>query len=442
MKTHRLETMRRGACPSLSAPMQTGDGFLSRIALTEPVTPKAIVNICEAALRHGSGMIDISARGNLQARGLTVESAALFEADIRAQNLPLRNGIAIDTGPLAGIDKAETADPRPLANALRAEVERLDLSLRLAPKTAVIIDGGGHLPLSDLLADVRLKATSTGWLLFTGGVEQAEAAHALLTATEAVSAALVLLCAMAERGRRFRGRDFTDTEVESLLGSPPALPRIVCASPRKPFDIFPLKDGRIACGLGPAFGQIHAERLINLMVQVAAAGCTAVRSAPGHALLLIAPETATRPLYAIGAAMNLIHSNDDRRSSIAVCPGFPGCASAHVETHALAKTAVESLHDLLDGSLTLHISGCAKGCAHPEPATLTLTGEADRLHFIFDDKPSAPPTATLAIGRAPEALRTLSALTRSQRLAGETAVQCLRRIGPAALGTALLQESP
>ena len=442
MTTHLLEAMRRGACPSLSAPMQTGDGFLSRIALTGPVAPQAIIAIGQAALRHGSGMIDISARGNLQARGLTVESAGLFEADIRALDLPLRNGIAIDTGPLAGLDPTEAADPRPLADTIRAGVERLGLSQSLAPKTAVIVDGGGVLTMSDLLADVRLKATTAGWLLFTGGVEQPDAAHALLSPDEAKTATLALLSAMAERGRRFRGRDFSGSDVKALIGSVRPPGQVADAEPRKPFGIFPLKDGRIARGLGPAFGQIHAERLIDLMSRAADTGCTAVRPAPGHTLLLIAPETAVAPLGVLATAMDLIHRCDDPRSAIAVCPGSPGCASAHIGTHALAQAAVENLPEFLDGSLTLHISGCAKGCAHPETAALTLTGAPNRLHFTFDGKPSTSPDATLALEKAPEALRKLSALIRSQRLTGEPTVQCLRRIGPAALRAALLQESP
>ncbi|UIY31283.1 hypothetical protein LZK73_00120 [Neorhizobium galegae] len=31
--------MRRGACPALSAPMQTGDGLLARVALIDVITP-------------------------------------------------------------------------------------------------------------------------------------------------------------------------------------------------------------------------------------------------------------------------------------------------------------------------------------------------------------------------------------------------------------------
>ena len=446
MSTALLDSMRRGACPSLSAPMLTGDGYLSRIALTSPVSPQDIINICQATLRHGSGMIDISARGNLQARGLSADSVAFFEADIRALDLPLRNGIAIDTGPLAGFDATEIADPRPLAEAIRVGAERLALADDLAPKTAVVVDGGGCLTLSELLADVRLKAYGTGWLLFTGGPEQPGAAHGLLSEDKAVTATLVLLSAMAARGRRFRGRDFTRDEVKTLTGLDSIVPDvglpISVERPQKPFGTFSQKGGRIACGLGPAFGQIRAERLITLMRLAADAGCDKVRPVPDHALLLFAPEAASAALSRVGAGMDLICRDDDPRGSIAVCPGQPGCTSAHFETHTLAQAAAENLPALLDGSATLHISGCAKGCAHPEPADITLSGTPGRLHLTFGGKPSDPPTVSLAIERAPEALRMLSALTQSRREASESASHCLRRIGPAALRAALLQENP
>ena len=66
---------RRGACPALSAPMQTGDGLLSRISLGEPIRPAELATICRLCEAHGNGVINISARGNLQVRGLTTETA-------------------------------------------------------------------------------------------------------------------------------------------------------------------------------------------------------------------------------------------------------------------------------------------------------------------------------------------------------------------------------
>ena len=60
------------------------------------------------------------------------------------------------TGPLAGLDAAELADPRPLARAIRSRVAARGLAARLHPKVSVMVDGGGALPLDGVAADVRL----------------------------------------------------------------------------------------------------------------------------------------------------------------------------------------------------------------------------------------------------------------------------------------------
>ncbi|MGB3388446.1 MAG: precorrin-3B synthase, partial [Pseudaminobacter sp.] len=47
---------RRGACPSISRPMQTGDGLLVRLNLVaRSLSPKALIGLCESALRPGNG---------------------------------------------------------------------------------------------------------------------------------------------------------------------------------------------------------------------------------------------------------------------------------------------------------------------------------------------------------------------------------------------------
>lgn len=407
-----LETMRRGACPSLSVPMQTGDGYLSRIALTGPVAPEAIISLCNAALRLGNGLIDISARGNLQARGLSAETARLFEAEVRTLDLPLRSGLAVDTGPLAGLDPQEVTDPRPLAEAIRMRADYLRLLDRLAPKTAVIVDGGGSLSLARLLADIRLKATQGGWLLSTGGTETPEKAQGLLPWDEAPDAALALLSAMAERGPRFRGRDFTASEVRELTGIKAAPHQGGVVLETSPFGRFALNNGKAALGCGPAFGQMRADDLAALMAAVIEAGCEAVRPAPGHALMLMAEETALPKLRDIVAGANLMQSGDDPRASIAACPGQPGCASAHFDTHALAR-AVAALPGWQGGALRLHISGCAKGCAHPEPAPVTLSGTPDGLQLIIDGKASDLSNTISSNLSMPDMLSRISALAIS-----------------------------
>ena len=65
----------RHACPALSAPMETGDGLLVRFLPTAPVPVDALIGLCDAARAHGNGVIEITARGSVQVRGLSPRSA-------------------------------------------------------------------------------------------------------------------------------------------------------------------------------------------------------------------------------------------------------------------------------------------------------------------------------------------------------------------------------
>jgi len=70
----------------------------------------------------------------------------------------------------------------------------------------------------------------------------------------------------------------------------------------------------------------------------------------------------------------LIVRGDDTRRYVVACAGAPACGSALSAARQWAPQIAEAAKALLDGSMTIHVSGCAKGCAHPEAAALTLVG--------------------------------------------------------------------
>lgn len=61
----------------------------------------------------------------------------------------------------------------------------------------------------------------------------------------------------------------------------------------------------------------------------------------------------------------------DPRLRVFACTGAPGCGQAAAPTRALALALAEHVPP----GARLHVSGCAKGCAHPQPATLTLRAQ-------------------------------------------------------------------
>src|ERR1700680_3188381 len=91
---------QRGACRRLSAPMQPGEGLLVRLLPEEPIAPAAFARLCAAAQRHGNGLIEISARGSLQVRGLTALSAPRFAADASVRAIAGSAPVALLTDPL------------------------------------------------------------------------------------------------------------------------------------------------------------------------------------------------------------------------------------------------------------------------------------------------------------------------------------------------------
>src|SRR5262249_33103014 len=88
----------RGICPGLSVPMPTGDGLLVRLRPTAPIPSDAMVGFCEGARRHGNGIIEISARGSLQVRGLTPHTAPLFASAVAELGIATHEGVPVIAG--------------------------------------------------------------------------------------------------------------------------------------------------------------------------------------------------------------------------------------------------------------------------------------------------------------------------------------------------------
>jgi hypothetical protein len=152
-------TLRRGACPGLSAPMQTGDGLLARLVPLDGLSPDAFSGFCAAARRDGNGTIEVTARGSLQVRGLTPETAPQFATTIAALDIPASDGVPVTADPLGASDPEATIDSAALAARLREAIATA--SLTLGPKVSVTLDSGGHLHLDALPADIRLRAIAT-----------------------------------------------------------------------------------------------------------------------------------------------------------------------------------------------------------------------------------------------------------------------------------------
>ncbi|PBC24655.1 MULTISPECIES: precorrin-3B synthase [unclassified Mesorhizobium] len=441
---------RRGACPALSAPMQTGDGLLVRLnpvaggPSSEGLSPKLLIGLADSALRHGNGVMEVTARGSLQIRGLTEDSATLLAAEVDALGIAVRTGVPVETGPLAGIDPQEIADPQPLAERVRAAIEDAGLTPRLGPKVSVVVDGGGQLTLDAVTADARLKAVRNGaevrWQVSVAGDGQNAKLLATVSDDAARDIAVAVLRMVAEKGREAHARDLSERQLVSLadwlclpsLREAPSsvLPDI--SPSRKPIGRFPLAGDTFSLGIALPYGSMPADKIIVLTQSAVTLGTTEIRLAPGRAMLFLGQPSDTDPsLQATAASLGFVTSPADPRTRIAACPGTPACASGRIATRDIAETIAAENADILD--FTMHVSGCAKGCAHPGPAALTIVGGENGAGLVVNATAKALPAGYRPGYDAPRGIGRVAAVIRSARFQGETAAACLTRLGPAAI---------
>lgn len=429
---------RRGACPSLREPMQTGDGLLVRLRpVGGVISPSQLGAIAELAARFGNGQIEITARGNVQVRGLRAEGVAEFARAVEAV-VAIETGLVIETSALAGLDPREIADPRPLAEAIRGAVAGGALEAALGPKVTVVVDGGGTAGCGELSADIRLTAVGAAaaptWALEVGGN-----AIGLLGAEDAAGAAWAVLSLIAELGPGGRGRDLDAGAMRQALA-----PLIVAqAQPLPPAppaqDRIELTDGRVGVAVGLAFGAASAAALTGLVEAAQVAGIVEFHLAPQHRLIAIcATEADAGQFQQTTGAMGFIAATADPRRAISACIGSEGCASGAIAARRVAEGLAQAEPGFFDGSFALHVSGCGKGCAHPGPALLTLVGNATGVDVIVGGSAKSAPALHMAGDAVPLVLR-LAALWRDERKLGESVGACFKRLGAAAIAATVRQ---
>jgi precorrin-3B synthase len=432
------DALRRGACPSIAAPMRTGDGLLVRLRPVAPaLSARDLIALADLARRHGNGLIEITARGNLQLRGLTEAGVPQLAEGLRKAGIVPQTGVAVEIPPLSGIDPSEIADAVPLAEALRATLAAA--ALPLAPKLAIVVDGGGVLALADMVADIRLDAVSTAgrvrWRLSIGGDRLTAKPVALLLPEEMVNGVMTLAAALAAQGPTARGRDLDAAALAATFAATPA-PALAGLARRHPLGAHRIGNQTVL-GIAPAYGQMQAERLAALAEGLSACGATAFRLAPHRTLLVCGlSDDALISAQACADREGFWHREDAPGRTVSICAGAAGCASGAFDTRAAADTLANEAGALLDGSVAVHISGCPKGCAHPAAAALTLCGTAAGVGLVLNGRAGDTPAATLPAAGLTPAIGRLAALLRNRRTEGETAKNLFDRIPPAELVSA------
>jgi precorrin-3B synthase len=396
----------KGWCPTLLSPMQSGDGWLARVKPSAgTLSADAVRLIAEAARQHGNGHIDLTSRANLQVRGLSPRSAEDFAETIITAGLANTNPSLeairnVTASPLGPHDRSAAFDSHVVARDIEAMLEGEPGLWALPSKFGILVDGGGVLPLTDITADIIVRAHE-GKLAVSldGGMLAALCDRPSLTETvKALALAFLRLSAQrSEKPRRMcalvmapgEGAIFAEAGQIAVHASARLTPEA-----KSSIGLISLGDqAQSAFGVGLPFGRIEADALHALADISDRYGDGSVRTTPWRALLLTgvaASDAAT--LAEEVKSLDLITDPADPRLNIFACVGTPSCLSASVDARGDAARLAEIIGPAR--SDTLHVSACSKSCAHRGPASLTLVGRDGRYDLIRNGAAAGRPSLT------------------------------------------------
>jgi precorrin-3B synthase len=341
----------KGWCPGALLPMQSGDGLVVRVRpFGGRLDAARVAGLADLAGRYGNGLIDVTSRANLQIRGVDEEGyrplldglAQLLLLDPDPTTERRRNILVTPFWNVADETQALAAE---LAEALAGS------ALDLPGKFGFAIDDGTSRVLAGNSADVRIERDRAGGLLVRP--DGAKLGRAVARG-EAVTCALALARWFLGSGGASGGRGRMAAHVaagaalpETLRGDSEPAPIMAASRP----GLYP--QGAM---VGVAFGLLpHAS--LHLLAE------------SGHALRM----TPWRMVLSEGngkmpSAEGLITEPFDPALRVFACSGAPRCCQAHADTRALAA----ALAPRMPADKGLHVSGCAKGCAHAGAAAITL----------------------------------------------------------------------
>jgi precorrin-3B synthase len=383
----------KGWCPGALKPMLSGDGLIVRVRpRCGMLGPDQLVVLAEAAARFGSGHIDLTRRVNLQIRGVSEQTLPGLHDVIGGLGLldPTPEAEAVRNlmiSPLAGIDPAELLDVSGIASQLARRLASAPALWALPSKFGFIIDGSGSLTLANERADIRLAAIRNGTELAVAvgldtksGIDWLGSVSPATAATAAIETAHAFLEATVD-GARQRMRGLSAERLAAIRSAmrprldPLTLdPQKAGGSTDRRVGLLDLGCGRFAVGIAAPFGRVETGQLQKLAGEMAAFGVAEIRLSPWRILYAGVPGgPAGNAVLEAARSVGFIVDPRDPLLRIEACPGAPACRSTSLDTRGDARR----LAALLPGggfAGSIHVSGCAKGCAKSAAADLVLVG--------------------------------------------------------------------
>ncbi len=364
------------ACPGAFQVHQAADGVLLRIRLPGGmITAAQLAALSTVSSELGSGTLELTARGNLQLRGIT-DAAAVADAIVplftQAGLLPsatherVRNIVA---SPLSG-RVGGNADVRPW-------VGDLDATICAEPRLAEL-GGRFWFSLDDGSADVSGLGADVGAHVFEDGCAL------LLIGRDtgirlAVGDVIKTLVAIALRFTEIRGTSWRINELSDIQHLIPGVELTGTPFPprtKPPVGWISQEDGRVALGAAVPLGVLPARVAEYLAAIEAPLVITPWRSVLVCDLDEGVADVALRVLAPLGVVF-------DERSpwlNVSACTGSPGCARSVADVRADAAQSLQADSALqTDSAEHRHFVGCDRACGSPPSGqVLVATGDGYR----------------------------------------------------------------
>jgi precorrin-3B synthase len=369
-ETYREQMVRdrdADACPGALQVHQAADGALARIRLPGGmITAAQLATLAGVSSRFGSGTLELTARGNVQLRGLT-DVAMVGDAIAAAGLLPsptherVRNIVA---SPLSGRAGGNVD--------VRERVGELDAAICAEPRLAEL--GGrfwfslddGRADVSGLGADAGVHWLDDGCALLLSGRDTgvrlavSEVAHTLVD---------VAVRFLEIRGKAWRVDELAnpgDLTPGAQLGTKPFQPVT-----RAPVGWITQNDGKITLGAAVPLGVLPARVAEYLSAIEAPLVITPWRSV----LVCDLAETVADVSLRVLAPLGLVFDKNSPWLTVSACTGSPGCAHSAADVRADAARALHA-----DSVVHRHFVGCERACGSPPAGELLVaTGDGYRL---------------------------------------------------------------
>lgn len=356
-------------CPGALRPHRAADGALVRLRLPGGrITAAALAGVAAAAEKFGNGQVQLTSRGNLQLRGVSVDATGgvpdeLVDRISAAGLLPsathelVRNIVCSPlTGRIGGL-----ADLRPLVTELDQLICRTSGLAGLPGRFLFGLDDGRG-DIVGVTPDLGVRAISPERAVLAAGGRAGPEVGLDSAAGQLIALALSFLQARTNAGGApWHVRDLPDGGASLLDDLAVAQSKAYQTPPATQLEhgILLQDDGRLLVSLVVPLGLLNAGQV----AAVAAVSGPELIVTPWRGLVL--PDLASVDPGLMKTLTNSGLSLDSRSgwSQVSACTGAPGCVNAYTRTQPVAVQLAE-----LGGAaagLPVHVVACERRCGSP-----------------------------------------------------------------------------